>query len=47
MLDNAIKHYWKLVIEGLYHIVPWVGGRMHFAEGGNMFIKNVELADRN
>ena len=32
MLDNAIQHYWKLVVERLYHIVPWLGGYMHFAE---------------
>ena len=29
MLDSAIQHYWKLVVERLYHIVPWLGGRMH------------------
>ena len=47
MLDNAIQHYRKLVLKRLYHIVPWLGGRMHFAEGGKMFIKNIVLADRN
>ncbi|KAJ4426769.1 hypothetical protein ANN_26568 [Periplaneta americana] len=47
MLGNAIQHYWKLVVERLHHIVPWLGGRMHFAAGGKMFIKNVELEDRN
>ena len=38
MFDNAIQHYWKLVVERLYHIVPWFGGHMNFAEGGTMFI---------
>ena len=47
MPDNAIQLYWKLVVERLYHIAPWLGGRMHFAEGGKMFIKNMELADRS
>ncbi|PSN41950.1 hypothetical protein C0J52_06442 [Blattella germanica] len=47
MLDNVIQNYWKLVVKRLYHIVPWLGGRMHFVEGGKMFIRNVELADRN
>ena len=47
ILDNAIQHYWKLVVERLYHIEPWLGGRMHSAEGVKMFIKNVALADRN
>ena len=40
MLDNAIQHYWKLVVEGLYHIVPWLGGRLHFA--GKMFIYAIQ-----
>ena len=40
MLDNAIQHYWKIVVERIYHIVTWLGGRMHFAGGG-------KLADRN
>ena len=39
MLDNAIQHYWKHLVEKLYHIVPSLGGRMHFAEGGKMFKK--------
>ena len=47
MLDNAIQHYCKHVVERLYHIVPWLGGCMHFAEEVKMFIKNVELADCN
>ena len=47
MLDNAIQHYWTLVVERLYHNVPWLGGRMHFAEGGKMFVKKVELAESN
>ena len=47
MLENAIYHYWKLVIERLYDIVPSLGGCMHFAEGRKMFIKNVKLVDRN
>ena len=34
MLDNAIQHSWKLVVERLYHIVPWLGMRINFAEGG-------------
>ena len=29
MHDSAIQHYWKLVVGRLYHIVPWLGGRMH------------------
>ena len=33
MLYNAVQHYWKLVKERLYHIITWLGGRMHFAEG--------------
>ena len=47
MLDNAIQHYWKLVVERLYCIVPCIGGRIYFAEGEKVFIKNVELTDRN
>ena len=46
MLGNAIQHYWKLVVGRIYHIVPWLGGRMHCTEG-EMFNENVELADRN
>ncbi|KAJ4445892.1 hypothetical protein ANN_12578 [Periplaneta americana] len=30
-----------------YYIALWLGGRMHFAVGGKLFIKNVELADCN
>ena len=41
MLNNAIQHYWKLVLERLYYIVPWLGGRMHFAEEGKMFINAI------
>ena len=41
MLDNAIQHYWKLIVERLYRIVPWLGGRMHFAEGGKMLINAI------
>ena len=26
MLDNAIQRYWKLVVERLYHSVPYLGG---------------------
>ena len=39
MLDNAIQQYCKLVVESLYHLVPWLLGRMRFAEGGKMLIK--------
>ena len=27
------------MVERLYLIVPWLGGRMYFAEGGKIFIK--------
>ena len=27
--------------------VPWLGGLMNFAEGEKMFVKNVQLTDRN
>ena len=30
MLDNVIPHYW--VVERLYHIVPWLGRRMHLTK---------------
>ena len=33
MLDNAIQHYWKFVLERLYHIVV-ASGRMYFGEEG-------------
>ena len=46
-LDNAMQHYWKLVLERLYHIIPLLDEYMHFAEGGKMFTKNVELAVHN
>ena len=42
MLDNAILHYWELVVERLYHIVLWLDGHMHFPEGGKMFISAIE-----
>ena len=45
MLDNTMQHYWKLIVEKLHHIVPWLCGRMHFAEGGKVFIKTVELSE--
>ena len=44
-LVNDIQHYRKLVVERLSDIVPWLGRRMHFAGGGKMFMKNVELPD--
>ena len=47
MLDSVIQHYWKLVVERLYHVVSWLDRRMHFAEVWKMFIENVELADRS
>ena len=42
MLDNAIQHYWKPVIERLYHIVLWLDGHVHFTEGGRMFINALQ-----
>ena len=42
MLDNATQHYWKLVVERLYHIVPWLDGSMHVIEGANMFINVIQ-----
>ena len=47
MFDNAMQHYWKLLVERFYYIVSWLGGRMHFAEGGKVFMKTLELADGN
>ena len=47
MIDSDIQHYWKLVVKRLYNIVPWLGGRLNFAEGGKMFIKNLELAENS
>ena len=41
MLENVIQHYWKLVV------VPWLGGRVHFAKVGKVLIKSFELADLN
>ena len=41
MLDNAIQHYWKFVVERLYHIILYLDGCMHFAEGGKMFINAI------
>ena len=39
MLDNNIQHYWKLIEGRLYYIATWLGGRIHLAERGKMFIK--------
>ncbi|KAJ4451807.1 hypothetical protein ANN_03281 [Periplaneta americana] len=36
---TATQHYWTLLVERLHHIVPWLGGHMHYATGGKMFIK--------
>ncbi|PSN49193.1 hypothetical protein C0J52_10913 [Blattella germanica] len=33
MLENVVQNYWKLVVKRLHHIVPWLGGRMHFIRG--------------
>ena len=38
MFDNDLQHYWKVVVEKLYHVVPWLGGRMYFAVGEVCFI---------
>ena len=32
---NVIQHYWKLVLERLYHIEPWLGGCMYFTVRGS------------
>ena len=42
MLDNALQHCWKLVVEKLYRILPCLDGCMHFAEGGKMFINVIQ-----
>ena len=47
MLENGIQHYWELMAEIFHHIVPWLGGRMHFTQGGKLLIKSVDLADGN
>ena len=33
ILDNDKQHYWKFLVDRLYHIVPCLGGRMNPAEG--------------
>ena len=42
MLDNAIQHYWKLVVDTLLPYRVVARGCMHFVEGGNMFINAIQ-----
>ena len=40
MLDNAMQTYRKLVVERLYHIVPWLAGQYVFRRGREDVHKN-------
>ena len=41
IINTALQQYWKLVVERLYHIIPWLGGHMRFGEGGNIFMNAI------
>ena len=43
MLGNAIQHYWKLVVQRLYHMVPWLVGHMHFSAGILLFFSTPKI----